>query len=425
MLDIPQLHKDILALDDADATVRRQAFQSLRQHDEKEWATVPGEVSHSLITALKEQLLNGMKQPSAQKEAATILGNMGSCSKSALPQLLELLREGVPDPVREAVVTALGKIGKEAKVAVGQIVQLLANSRPALSAQAIRALGNIGCADQRVRAALANLWLSPIQFQGGQVQVAITLCKLQIEANGLLPLLTRNLVANSDTALRKAAAEALTWGNKNETDVVPALLTASLSDTNEEVRQMAQAGLDQMSLTHEKAVQLCAKQLKESSYAEAALRKSGPLAVPVLIKTLAAEDPAIRAKAARILGSLGEVAAKAAPALTEALQDNDPDVRLAVGKGLWSITKQADVVVPPLVELLTLMGAADADAGETRRRFLQTVMEALSRIGPPATAAIAALTALTKDPNRHIRESALSTLQEITPTAANKPGSRR
>jgi HEAT repeat protein len=420
MLDIRQLHKDILALDDGDDTLRRQALQSLRHHDEQEWATAPIDVSHSLVKALRDKLLNGRKQPFAQKEVATILGNMGTRSKSALPQLIELLREGVPDPVRQAAVTALGKIGKEARVAVDQLVQLLANSRPALSSQAIHALGSIGCADDGVRSVLVDLWLSPLQLQSGKAQVALALCKLHIAAQNLLGTVTRTLMADQDACLRKAAAEALAWCSKNETDVVPALLTASLSDTNEEVREMAQAGLDQMRLSHEKAIRLCCRQLGDSSYAEAALRKSGQLAVPALIEALGTEEPAIRVKAARTLGCLGELATAAAPALTTALRDKDLDVRLAAVKALWNITKTADVVVPALVDLLKVKRAADLEAAETRRRFLQTVMEALRRIGPPATAAVSALTAMTKDNNRHIRESALNALQKIAPTVANK-----
>jgi HEAT repeat protein len=336
-----------------------------------------------------------------------------------------LLHEGVPEPVRQAAVTALGKIGKEARVAVDQLVQLLATSRPPLSAQAIQALGNIGCADGRVRSVLVNLWLSPLQLQSGKAQVAIALCKLHIAAQNLLGTVTGTLLANQDVCLRKAAAEALAWCSKNETDVVPALLMASLSDTKEEVRQMAQAGLDHMHLSHEKAIHLCCRQLGDSSYAEAALRKSGQLAVAALIAALGTEEPAIRVKAARILGCLGEVAAEAAPALTKALHDHDRDVRLAAVKALWNITKRADVVVPALVDLLNVKRAADLEAGETRRRFLQTVMEALGRIGPPATAAASALTAQTKDTNRHIRESALSALQRIAPAVVNTAGLQR
>ena len=110
--------------------------------------------------------------------------------------------------------------------------------------------------------------------------------------------------------------------------------------------------------------------------------------------------------------------------LTTALRDSDRDVRLAAAKGLWNVTKTADVVVPALIELLKVKHAADLEAGEARRRFLQTVMEALGRIGPPATAAMSALTAMTKDNNRHIRESALSALQKIAPAVANKAGLR-
>jgi HEAT repeat protein len=144
-----------------------------------------------------------------------------------------------------------------------------------------------------------------------------------------------------------------------------------------------------------------------------------------LTEALGAEDPSIRLKAARTLGCLGEVAGKAAPALTVALEDDDLEVRLAAVKSLWAITKTADVVVPTLVGLLEGEGAADQEDGETRRRFLQTVMEALSRMGQSAAAAGRALIALTKDSNRHIRESAILTLGKIVPPVANKAGVRR
>jgi HEAT repeat protein len=350
---------------------------------------------------------------------------VGPLSRSALPQLIELLHEGVPDPVREAAVIALGKIGQEAKGAVGHLVELLAKARPALCAQGIRALGNIGCADDRVRSVLVSRWTSSLQLHGGKAEVAIALCKLRIAAPNLLGTIIATLVANQDAGLRKAAAEALAWCSKNGTDVVPALLRASLGDPNEEVRRMAQAGLDRMRLSPEKAIQLCSGQLGESSHAEAALRKVGQLAVPALVEALGAEKAATRVKAARTLGCLGEVAAAATPALTAALHDDDLDVRLAAVKGLWNITNTVGLVVPALIELLEGEGLADPEAGDSRRRFLQTVMEALGRIGPPAAAAESALLAMTKDDNRHIRETALVTLRQIAPAEATKPGLRR
>lgn len=425
MLDIRQLQKHILALEDGDDTSRRQALQSLRDHNEQEWATLPDSVIHALVKTLKDQLLSVTKQPLVQKEIATILGNVGARSRSVLPQLIDLLHDGVPDHVREVAVTAIGRYGKEAKNAVDPLVQLLSTTRPALSAQAIRALGNLGCADERVRSALVNLWLSPLQHQNAKAQVAIALCKLHIPAQNLLGTLAKALVASQDANLRQAAAEALAWCSKNDPDVVPALLTASLSDKKDEVRQMAQAGLDRMGLSHEQAAELCSRQLGTSTYAEVALGKSGQLAVASLIEALGSEDPAIRVKAARTLGFLGEVAAEATSALTSAFQDNNLDVRLAAAKGLWNITKTADVVVPALVDLLEVTEVADLGADETRRMFIQTIMEALSRIGPPAKAAVSALTVWAKDQNRHIREAAVTALQNIAPTVANKPQLRR
>jgi len=365
-----------------------------------------------------------MRQTLVRQEVVTILGNLGCRSESAVPQLIELLKDGIPDGIREAAATALGKIGKEAKGAIDQLINVLSHSRANVAVQAVRALGGIGCADQRVRSALVNLWLSPTPAKNIQVQVAIALCKLKIDAQGLLRVLTTILVANADASLRKAAAEALSWCSKNEQDVVPALLTAALNDKDEKVRQMAEAALAHLSLSHDKAIFLCAKQLKDSSYAEAALRNSGQRAVPVLIKALGMAEPTIQMKAARTLGCLGELAAEAVPALGKASHDKDVDVQLAAAKALWNITKNAELVVPVLVDLLAEKRAVGSDAGEARRRYLQTVIEALWRIGPPAKAAVPALRHLAKDKNRHVSESALSALKEIARPLGDKVGLR-
>ena len=327
---------------------------------------------------------------------------------------MELLQTGVPDPVREASVAALGKIGKEAKVAVADLITLI-NGRSSLSIQAIRALGDIGCADQRVRTALTGHWFSPTQTQTSQVQVACALSKLKIEAQNLPGVLTTTLMSSQDAALRKSAAKALAWRNKEEVDVVPALLAASLGDKNEDVQLVAKAGLEQMKLSQEKAIPICARQLKESIYAEAALRKSGALAVPALIDALRDPNSGTRIKAARILATFGELGAGAVAGLTAALKDKEPEVRLAAAKGLWNVSKQADLAVPVLVNLLEEKRRPDPDGSEARRMFLQTVIEALWRIGPDASAAVPALVEKSKDKNRLVSESAREALKKIAP----------
>ena len=232
-------------------------------------------------------------------------------------------------------------------------------------------------------------------------------------------------MASQEASHRKSAAEALAWCRKNEIDVVPALLTAALHDKDEEVRQAAEASLAELHLTREKAMRLCSKQLKESSYAETALRNAGQLGVAALMEALEASDAIIREKAARTLGCLREEAGEAVAALRAALADKDKNVRLAAAKALWNVSKDAEIVAPVLVDLLEEHGAAIADATESRRRNLQNVIEALQRVGPPAEVAIPALIKLTKDANRLIRESAVSAVKTIVPTAAPYAGMRR
>src|SRR5207253_10352316 len=130
--------------------------------------------------------------------------------------------------------------GSGAREAVDRLI-VLSNGHTALATHAVRALCGIGWVDDRVRSALVTLWLSSMQSQSGHMQVALTLCKLRIDAEGLLGFLTHNLVATQDEVLRQSAAESLAWCSKNDMDVVPALVTATFGDTNEEVRQKAQA----------------------------------------------------------------------------------------------------------------------------------------------------------------------------------------
>jgi len=396
MLDLQQMHQHILAWGSGNDASRRRTLQSLKNLEEKDWAGVPVKEVHALVESLRQHLQRDIRQAFMRQEVVTILGNIGPRSEATVPILIELLDEGNPDGIREAAATALGKIGADGKAA-----------------------------DLKVRAALINLWLSPGNTQDSLVRIGKTLCKLRIDAAGLLRFLTSILAANQDASLRTAAAEALAWCNKNEPDVVPALLSAALNDRQEEVRQRAQASLDQLRLSHKKAIQLCVKQLKESPYAEMALRKSGQVAVPALIEALRGPEPGTREKAVRILSSLGELAAAAVPALINTLHDRDFELRLAAAKGLWNITKTADVVVPVLVALLEKDLAAPQDADETRRRFLQTVMEALQRIGPSAHAAVSALTDKTKDKNRLVSESAVRALKVIAPAMALKVASRK
>ena len=70
------------------------------------------------------------------------------------------------------------------------------------------------------------------------------------------------------------------------------------------------------------------------------------------------------------------------------LKDKDLNVRLAGAKAFWHVTKNADVAIPVLVDLLDEERLAAFEEGEAQRRFVQSVIESLGRIGPPAKAAV-------------------------------------
>jgi HEAT repeat protein len=423
MLELSQLHKQIKALHASDEQVRQEAIRCLKAYEGQDWSKAPADVVKPLVECLSQLLPaqkdgTGIKLPPVLRQSViNILGNIGPRSESTVPLLMAFLEKDVAANLREAAVTALGKIGRGAKAAVDKLVAVLdAECQVALACRVARSLGEIGVADHKVRAALVNLWLIPIQCPQSRVQVAIALCKLKIDARGLLPTLTATVVTSSNAHLRKSAAEALCWCRKTDPDVVPAL-TAALCDEDEEVHKTAEEGLARMQLTHDKALQLCGKQLAQSVHAEAALAKSGAPAVQSLIAGLKATEALGREKAARTLGLLGETALAAVPALNKALEDETKEVRLAAAKALWNVSKEADAVVRVLAKLLTSPYPTAPDGGETRRRFLQTVIEALGRIGPSAKAAVPALLKVAKDDNRLIRESAQRALRAVDPVS--------
>src|SRR5690349_16076613 len=204
MLDVGALQRHIRILDTGDDAQRRQALHFLKDVSEQDWAAAPAQVTQSLVKALKQQLASGTTQPAISREIVTVLGNIGPRSEPAIPTLIELLHEKNPDGVREVVAAALGKIGGKNAATVDALIDLLTSCRPALAIHCVRAIGNIGYADERVRTTLADLWRSSTQSQNVQAEVAIALCKLNIPVPGLVRALTGAVVANQDADVRKS-----------------------------------------------------------------------------------------------------------------------------------------------------------------------------------------------------------------------------
>src|SRR6516164_5100865 len=95
----PDLDHLSLTLEGGDYSSKRQALQSLRHIERDAWANVSASVLRVLVTALQRQLECRDNPSWLHKETATILGNIGPGSKTAIPELMHLLRGGIPDPV--------------------------------------------------------------------------------------------------------------------------------------------------------------------------------------------------------------------------------------------------------------------------------------------------------------------------------------
>jgi HEAT repeat protein/beta-glucanase (GH16 family) len=209
------------------------------------------------------------------------------------------------------------------------------------------------------------------------------------------------LLKDNDPRVREGAAWALGTTGRGVEGAVPAVIEA-LKDENSPVRQHAAQALFEM-------------------------RSEELAAVPPLIELLGDESAGARSSAADALGTIGPQAKAAVPALTRALSDKDQRVRRQAASALADMRCEAGPAVPALIKLLKdESSAARQDAANPRGRRQHREREwtargaaalALGAIGPPAAAAVPALTELLKDEVADVRCSAAWGLGGIGPRA--------
>jgi len=105
-----------------------------------------------LPPAVQQRLPTPTDNPGMRGNAASVLGNMGSMAKSAIPALIRALREDEDIGVRSRAADALGGVADGEASAIAALIAALNDSR--LMGSAAWALGSIGRGNKDVIAAL-------------------------------------------------------------------------------------------------------------------------------------------------------------------------------------------------------------------------------------------------------------------------------
>jgi HEAT repeat protein len=372
-----------------------------------------------------------------RKNAVEVLQNWGPAAKEAVPALLGLLvsptaQDGQVQPaavetaagvisgaaafdpqIRQVVAADLGRIGPAAPETVPALTQLLKHKSPPVRQAAASILAKFGPAAAAAVPALVELAKSDTETR---TTVAETLGAIGPAAENAVPTLAEWAKDANNGDLRKAAIEALgkIVGGKNGpwTKTAVSVLTELLKDKDEQVRLAAAAALAKIGPAAAPAIPALAELTKDGAWgiqrnAAQALGSIGPEAkgtVADLARLLSDKDDSVREAAACALGQIGPDAAPAAAAVAELVKRG----------GYWHGTPTT------AAEALLKIGPAStgALAGLLKcddELVVEKAAETLGNIGPGAATAMPALEELLKSRNVQIRLAAALAMLKIGP----------
>jgi HEAT repeat protein len=360
----------------------------------------------------------GDRCPAVREQAIRLLGGLGPVGQSAVPRLLEALR----DPsaaIRQGAVTALGRIvtnGVGTERAVPALVEALKDADSGVrraSAVALTAIDptwdEAELAFEKAVPTLVAALASP--YQDVRSYAVRHLAELldfdhnytrRTTARIAVPALAVAL-ADRDPAIREKAAAALGQIGTGAEIAVPALSKA-LEDESAPVRRWSAKAVERIGRRAATAVLPLRAALRDRDAkvrwrAAEALGRIGTgarEAVPDLVAALEDREDQARWRAAEALGRIGRDAKAALPTLHAALPTEDAAGRVNIAKALWRIERRPREVVPILIDVM------ENDANSHRYLmdddslgdFVSADREAfliLAEIGPAAKAAIPAL----------------------------------
>ena len=357
------------ALKDGEARVRDRAAYALRHVETTR-------VVLALLEATKD------KDADAATGARSALGWIRPKKPGeVMPALTRAMEAGKP-VTRKAAAHVLSNLG----VASGPAVKLLIRG---LADKQIRHL----CAMALAKAAPDTKELLPVlskALRHGQDRDKRRACEclavMGRHAEPAVPELIKAIETRDEYVLRPALKALAAIGRPTRT-IVPAI--ARLTDgKGRSVGELAAGALAQFGADGRKALLevLASKEYWVAHEAVRALERAGPDALELLqTRGLRHASPAVRARSAKVLGSLGKSAAAAD--LGKALADRDPDVRTAAAVALEAMGPASAAAAAALVKALGSDGKVPMAA-----------MGALQECGPAVRKEYPDLLALAKQP---------------------------
>ncbi len=361
-------------LQDRAAELRRQAaFQLGKQGDKLRPSILP-----ALLSALKDS------EPTVRSTVIASLDALGKFPPEEASSLIELYKDGnTPEDSRAALVRWLAAMGPEAKNAVFPIL-LDARSRtdPQVRKAATEALARLGTATTVDVGHLAATLKKPSTTLDNRLHAVRLLGEAGPRARQTCLLLV-DLLNDKSPELRGAALAALERiGPPDEKEMRLVLLSISHPMASKEVRRYIAA--------------LLADGKVEPSQA-----------TPLLLNTLADEDPLVRRAAARSLVKLHSQSHEIVQAYDAALDDTDAEVRLQVTTALTEL--------PPGVCPITSLVKAFADESDPVSR---KAAEGLARKGKPVKDDLPTLATALRHKKARVRSYAANALSELGADAA-------
>jgi HEAT repeat protein len=381
------------ALKDEDAVTRVQAAQAV-------W-----EINHKVDEVLPV-LLGVVKDPKehalALNQTLTVLNQMGSEAKAAVPPLVELLKAPNNNLYVYGVTNTLGTIGP---ASVPPLAELLANkdTEPRILYPVIQALGRVGPegADPLMKALdHENATIRP--------QVVMSLGQMGPAAKAAVPKLA-DMAKGGDANLRNNAINALMQIGPDARAAVPTLVE-NLKDPNQYVVTQSLQALRQIQPEPKTVMPDLQELLKSTNPYQRAMTADAMVAVdhenktvlPVLIELLG--DKQWWGTAVLALGRMGPNAKEAVPDLVKLLKTPpNPFARTQIVSALGQIGPEAKAAVPALLDLIK---------AEKEINIRHAALGALKAIHADSKEVAPAMLALLKenDPNTFIRYTALEVL---------------